>query len=177
MDGTVDIKFALFAAALVLTAVLASIAIWSRRHLWLRITVVVLVAAYAPVVYLGLTEVLSRPKPMEHEWFKSHVDEVTVLSMELIEGEAIYLWLRLPQDGEPKYYSLPWQPLLADRLEDLIDEGLRSDKPVRILNPFSKKSFEDLGDMNMEIIEPPSLPMKLPPEDTDAFDPRKPSEI
>jgi len=171
-DNAMDSLLLLFFAVVLIAAVLANIAIWSHRKTSLRVIAVLLTALFIPVTYVGITDVLSRPKPMTHEWFKRNVDEARVLGLDLVQGRAIYLWLRLDGDVEPTFYKLPWQPLLAERLENLVDEGLRGDKPVRILNPFSKKSYDDLGSMNMGIIEPPSLPLKAPPQETESFDPR-----
>lgn len=165
----------LFVVAIVIGAVLANIAVWSKSKLALRTLAVFLTTMFVPVVYLGLTEVLSQPKPIAHEWFKRNVDDARVLGLDIVEGRAIYLWLKVGNDHQPSFYKLPWQPMLAERLENIVDEGLKSDKPIRILNPFSKKSFDDLGNLNMEIVEPPSLPLKIPPDSIDTLDPRKDS--
>jgi hypothetical protein len=158
----VDAVYVLFCVLLALVAVLASIAVWSPRATRLRAVAVALVAGFVPLGYLTLTEVLSQPKPMTHEWFKGSVDEATVLSVSFDEGNAIYLWLQF-DDPEPRYYRLPWRPVLAQKLQNYVDEAIRKGARVMIRNPFSKRSFDDLGDLNVEIILPPPLPGKLPP--------------
>lgn len=163
----------LFVIAIVIAAVLANIAVWSKSKLVLRTLAVFLTTMFVPIVYLGLTEVLSQPKPVAHEWFKRNVDDARVLGLDIVEGRAIYLWLKVGNDYQPSFYKLPWQPMLAQRLENLVDEGIKNDKPIRILNPFSKKSYDDLGNLNMEIVEPPSLPLKMPPDPNETLDPRK----
>ena len=157
-----DAVYVLFCVLLALVAVLASIAVWSPRATRLRAVAVALVAGFVPLGYLTLTEVLSQPKPMTHEWFKGSVDEATVLSVSFDEGNAIYLWLQF-DDPEPRYYRLPWRPVLAQKLQNYVDEAIRKGARVMIRNPFSKRSFDDLGDLNVEIILPPPLPGKLPP--------------
>ncbi|MFQ6021429.1 MAG: hypothetical protein ACE5NW_01800 [Acidiferrobacterales bacterium] len=168
-----DTLILLFAASIGVAALLAALAIWAPRATLLRATAVALTALFIPLAYLGLTEILSQPKPMEHEWFKRHVDEATVLGVSLDEGKAIYLWLRLDRSLEPRYYKLPWRTRLAEKLQNLIDEAIEENAMVKIKNPFSRKSFDDLGDLNVEIILPPPPPQKLPPPPPRLFNPRE----
>ena len=165
--------FIVFLALLGVVALLATITIWSRRRATVRTLAVVLTALFIPIGYLGVTELLSQPKPMQHEWFKRHVDEATLLGVSVREGRAIYLWLRLDDSLEPRYYVLPWQQQLAEKLQNLIDEAIRDGAAVTIANPFSRKSFDDLGSMNMRIIRPPQPPMKPPSPPPQFFNPRE----
>jgi len=165
--------FVIFAASLAVVALLASIAIWSRRRTPVRALAVLLTALFIPIGYLAATALLSQPKPMHHEWFKRHVDEATLLGVSVREGEAIYLWLRLDDSLEPRYYMLPWQQQLAEKLQNLIDEAIREGASVTISDPFSRKSFEDLGSLNMRIIRPPQPPMKPPSPPPQFFNPRE----
>ena len=165
--------FVVFAALLGVVTLLATIAIWSRRRTTVRTLAVVLTALFIPIGYLGVTELLSQPKPMQHEWFKRHVDEATLLGVSINEGQAIYLWLRLDDSLEPRYYVLPWQQQLAEKLQNLIDEAIRDGASVTISNPFARKSFDDLGSMNMQIVRPPQPPMKPPSPPPQIFNPRE----
>lgn len=163
----------IFTALLGVAGLLASIAVWSRRSTPVRATAVLLTAFFVPLAYLTLSEMLSQPKPMHHEWFKRHVDEATLLGVSVREGEAIYLWLRLDDSLEPRYYVLPWQRQLAEKLQNLIDEAIRENATVTIKNPFAKKSFDDLGNMSISIIRPPVPPQKPPPPPAQFFNPRE----
>ncbi|MDX1434632.1 MAG: hypothetical protein R3286_19480 [Gammaproteobacteria bacterium] len=163
----------LFCSVVFVAALLSAIAIWSPRRTFVRTLSVVLVALLVPLGYLGLTELLSQPKPMEHEWFKRHVDEATILGVSVREGEAIYLWLRLDDSLEPRYYVLPWRRQLAEKLQNLIDEAMREQAVVKLKNPFSRQSFDDLGSLSINIIRPPVLPMKPPPPPAQFFNPRE----
>ena len=167
------VLFIIFIALLAVTALLATIAIWSQRRTPVRTLAVVLTALFIPIGYLTVTELLSQPKPMQHEWFKQHVDEATLLGVSVRENQAIYLWLRLDDSLEPRYYVLPWQQQLAEKLQNLIDEAIRDGASVTIANPFSRKSFDDLGSMNMRIIRPPQPPMKPPSPPPQFFNPRE----
>lgn len=165
--------FVVFITLLSVIALLASIAIWSHRQTLVRTAAVVLTALFVPIGYLGVTQLLSQPKPMHHEWFKRHVDEATLLGVSMREGEAIYLWLRLDDSLEPRYYVLPWQQQLAEKLQNVIDEAIRDGASVTISDPFSRKSFDDLGSMNMQIIRPPQPPLKPPSPPPQIFNPRE----
>ena len=165
--------FAIFISLLAVVAVLASIAVWSHRRTWIRALAVALTALFIPIGYLGVTQLLSQPKPMHHEWFKRHVDEATLLGVSLREGEAIYLWLRLDDSLEPRYYVLPWQQQLAEKLQNIVDEAIQDGASVTISNPFSRKSFDDLGNMSIQIIRPPVPPMKPPTPPPQIFNPRE----
>ncbi len=168
-----EILILLFGGLLGVAALLAGIAIWTPRATAVRATAVALTAAFAPLAYLSLNEVLSRPKPVEHEWFKGHVAEATVLGMSLDEGKAIYLWLALDHSREPRSYVLPWRAQLAEELQELLADALEEDATVKIVNPFGRRSFEDLGELNAQVVPPPALPQKKPPPPARVVDPRE----
>ncbi len=167
------VLFIIFIALLGVTALLATIAIWSQRRTPVRTLAVVLTGLFVPIGYLTVTELLSQPKPMQHEWFKRHVDEATLLGVSVRENQAIYLWLRLDDSLEPRYYVLPWQQQLAEKLQNLVDEAIRDGASVTISNPFSRKSFDDLGSMNVRIIRPPQPPLQPPSPPPQFFNPRE----
>lgn len=154
-------------------AALAAIAVWTPRKTPVRAVAVFIAALFVPVAYLSMHDLLSRPKPMEHEWFKRHVDEAVILGVSLDEGKAIYLWLRLDDSLEPSFYRLPWQTQLAEKLQNLIDEAIQANAVVTIKNPFSKRAFDDLGDLNVHIVPPPVPPLKKPPPPAQIFNPRE----
>lgn len=166
-------QFLVFIALLGVIALLATIAIWSQRRLGIRTTAVVLTALFIPIGYVGVTELLSQPKPMHHEWFKRHVDEATLLGVSVREGEAIYLWLRLDDSLEPRYYVLPWQQQLAEKLQFVVDEAIQEGAAVVISDPFSRESYESLGESNIHIVRPPSPPLKPPLPPPQFFNPRE----
>lgn len=164
--------FYLFIAALLVAALLATIAIWAPRRALLRGAAVVLLAAFVPLSYLVYTEVLSKPKPISHEWWRRHVESATLLGTSLDEGRAIYVWLRLEGVSEPRYYVLPWRQALAERLQQATDDAIASNGRIEIRDPFAKRAEEELGDINLEIRRPPRLPQKPLPPPARIFDPR-----
>lgn len=162
-----------FALLVGVAAALAAIAVWTPRKTPVRAAAVVIAALFVPVAYFSVSDLLSKPKPMKHEWFKRHVDEAVVLGVSLDEGKAIYLWLRLDDSLEPRFYRLPWQTQLAEKLQNLIDEAIQANAVVTIKNPFTKRAFENLGDLNMHIVPPPAPPFKKPPPPAQIFNPRE----
>ena len=163
----------LFAALVGIGALLATIAIWAPRAPFIRSAAVVVTAVFIPLSYLGLNELLSKPKPMAHEWFERNAGEATVLGVSLNEGKAIYLWLRLDSSLEPRYYVLPWETKFAEQLQELVEEAIEQGAMVRMVNPFSRKSFQDLGDLNLQVVPPEILPHKPPPHPPQIFNPRE----
>lgn len=162
-----------FALLISVAAALAGIAVWTPRKTNVRAAAVVVTALFVPVAYFSMGDLLSKPKPMEHEWFKRHVDEAVILGVSLDEGNAIYLWLRLDDSLEPRFYKLPWRTQLAEKLQNLIDEAIRANALVTIKNPFSKHAFDNLGDLNVHIVPPPAPPLKKPPPPAQIFNPRE----
>lgn len=157
-----DIIYYLFAGAVAVAAGLASLAIWAPRITRVRVAALALAALFIPVAYVEMAELLSKPKPMSFEWFERASNDALVLGINLDEGRAIYLWLRLSGDSEPRYYVIPWNVRLAEKLEDAADDAVRRSGAIVLKNPFQKRSQEDMGDLNVEIIPPPVPPQKMP---------------
>lgn len=167
-----DAIYYLFAAGLILFAFQATIAIWSPRNVWLRVSAVVAVAVFMPLAYLTLTVLLSRPKPVDFAWFERHADKASVLGVSLDEGKAIYLWLYVDGHAMPSYYVLPWRQSQAEQLEDTLHAAVQSRAQVVLKKPFAKKSLEDKGSLSIEIIPPATLPLKPPQVPARVYNPR-----
>ena len=128
----------LFAGSLALAAVLAAIAIWSPRALWVKVGALTITALFVPLTYASVVELLSRPKPIELEWIRAGAAEAKVLGADLREGERIYLWLRVPGVDEPRFYMLPWDQKLAEQLHKAQREATEQGTDVRAKNLFRK---------------------------------------
>lgn len=133
----------IFAGAVVLAATLASIGIWAPRRLWLRLSAVGASVALMVVGYAALVDLLSRPKPVDMEWLESAQDEATVVSAQLHEGEAIYLWLKLDGVTEPRAYQMAWNRELAQQLQEAQDQAGDAEDGVKVRRPFSRNSLQD----------------------------------
>ena len=110
---------------------------------------------------------------MSFELFKRDVQLAHILGASMDEGRAIYLWLRLEDEIEPRYYKLPWKREVAEKLEDVIDNAIRKNATAVLKNPFFRKSLEELGDLNAYVIPPPLPPQKLPQLPPQIFNPRR----
>ena len=157
-----DILFFMFLAAGTTAVGLAMLAIYAPRPTRVRVIASCVVVLFLPTVYLQFTELLSKPKPIAFEWYERERAKVEVLAVSLHEGEAIYLWLRFPDSREPRAYVAPWNVRVAEKFEKVLEEAVKQDGKVEMRDPFSKRSLQDWGDLSVEIIPPPTPPMKLP---------------
>ena len=163
-----------FVAALTVVVVLALLAIWAPRKPLIRFAALGATVLFIPLGYMQYIELLARPKPIEFEWFRRDVEQAQILGVSLDEGRAIYLWLRVDKDIEPRYYKLPWKQEVAEKLEDVIDNALRNNSTVILKQPFIRKFTKDLGDLNANIVPPPLPPQKMPtPPPPQIFNPRQ----
>ena len=89
------------------------------------------------------------------------------------EGEAIYLWLRLSDALQPRAYAIPWNLKLAEKLEKSVKTAMRGNSTVLVKKPFYRRSLEEWGELNLEIIPPPLPPLKRPPLPPQIFNPRE----
>ena len=167
-----DVLFYVFAGATGIAGALATIAIWAPRPTRVRVSALVIAMFFIPVVYVQSIEMLSKPKPMSFEWYERNEAKAVLLGITLDEGKAIYLWLQLPGAAEPRNYEVPWNLRLAEKLEDAVDDAVRRNSTIVLNNPFIKRSFEDWGDLNVEIIPPALAPMKKPPLPPRLYNPR-----
>lgn len=167
MDGYLDISSngplaglpALYAVFVMLAAALAVVAIWSPRRLALRAGSVVLLALTAAVAYGAFNDLLSRPKPAALEFARSGIDEAEVLGAALREGRGIYLWLRLPEIEEPRYYVMPWHLRLAEELQQAMREAERNRAGLVMRLPF-EKGLEEREAPRFYAVPQPKLPDK-----------------
>lgn len=162
-----------FVATTAVAAALATLAIWAPRRPLVRFAALFAVMLFIPIGYLQLLEMLSRPKPVAYEWFRKDVEQAQLLGASFDEGRAIYLWLRIDKDVEPRYYVLPWKQEVAEKLEDLVDNALRNHATIVLKEPFIRKFMENLGDLNANIVPPPLPPQKMPTPPPQIFNPRQ----
>ena len=168
-----DVLFHAIVGATVVAAALASIAIWAPRPTRVRILAVVVTTLFIPIAYVQLVEMLSKPKPMSFEWYERARKKAQVLGVSLYEKESIYLWLRLSGSFEPRYYVVPWNLQLAEKLQKAVRTAARGNSTVVLEDPFTKRSLEEWGNLNVEIVPPPVPRMKHPPPPPQIFNPRE----
>ena len=126
----------IFAVLVLLAAVLASISIWSPSKVWVKACAVGATALLMGIAYVGFLDLLSKPKPVRMEWAMRTVQEAQLLGSMTSEGEAIYVWLRVRGVSEPRAYVMPWSRIVAQQLQEAIQEARDSRNGVRIRRPF-----------------------------------------
>lgn len=150
---------AFYAVFVVLAAALALIAVWSRRRLVFRAGSVALLALTTAVAYGAFNDLLSRPKPAALEFRGVGIEEAEVIGAALREGQGIYLWLRLPDVVEPRYYVLPWNLLLAEELQKVMREAERKRAGIVMRLPF-EGGLEKRDAHRFYAVPQPKLPDK-----------------
>ena len=161
-----------FLAAVLAAVLLATIAIWAPRRTVPRAVAVALAVTLIPASYVALTEILGRPKPVAHEWWSARVTDAVLLGTTVDEGRAIYLWVQLEGETRPRYYRLPWRRTLAERIQELTDEAVRTRGRIEIKDFFSSRAWDNLGHVNIDIVPPSAPPLKPPPPPARIFDPK-----
>ena len=150
---------AFYAVFVVLAAALALVAVWSRRRLAVRAGSIALLALTAVVAYGAFNDLLSRPKPAALELRRAAIEEAEVLGAALREGQGIYLWLRLPEIIEPRYYVLPWRLRVAEELQQAMREAERNRSGLIMRLPF-EKGLEKREAPRFYAVPQPKLPDK-----------------
>ena len=147
-----------FALVALLAAGLASIAIWSPRRLLIRVGAVALATLFLPTAWAAMSDLMSRPKPIDFEWWHQAEGEATVLSSQLREGDGVYLWLQISGAVEPRSYRLPWDRKLAEDLEKARAEAEKNGTPMMMRMPFERTY--DKRDRKFYAMPQPALPDK-----------------
>ena len=146
----------LFVLAALLAAALAGITIWAPRKVWIKAGAIAVAALFVPLAFAGLSDLLSKPKPVHMEWQYGDLSEATVIAATLREDVAIYLWLRIDGVDEPRAYALPWDRRDAQALQDATREAEENGGELRMTLPF-ESSRDDREALFY------ALPREMPP--------------
>ncbi|MGE3289770.1 MAG: hypothetical protein AB7I59_02725 [Geminicoccaceae bacterium] len=149
--------FTLYAAEVLLTAALAGLALRCAASALVRLLALALGAAVMVVSWLALTDLLSRPKPIALENRPVVLREAVVISGDIVENQAIHLWLRLPELEEPRAFTLPWDRRRAEELETALGRAGREGGRVRLIWPGRDPT-------ELEPMFHPEPPPPLPPK-------------
>lgn len=140
-------------------AVITSIAVWSRKPTRARTVAVVALLASIPTTAAALAYSLGWPMPLV---FKvGDPEDLTILGSKIVVGDGIYV---LVDDGSvPRYYKLPWDKQLAEKLQDLQESQREGEtgEPRLKLDPFA---FSWEKRKPPQVYAPPQ-PKILPPKD------------
>lgn len=108
----------IFVVIVVLATGLALLAVRGNLSIRSRAGALVLSALLMVSGYTGLTELMSRPKPVSLEWVRGQDGPLKVAASHLRENEAIYLWVIFKGESEPRAYRLPWNLEMAKQLRE-----------------------------------------------------------
>lgn len=133
----------LYATVVVIATALAWIAVHSAGGLPKRLGAMALALGLMTVGYVGLLELLGRPKPVDLELWLANADEADVLAADLHEGQAIYLWLRRDGVAEPLSYRLPWSLDQAKSLQEASRQAEASGTATRMRRPFANHTADE----------------------------------
>lgn len=125
----------IFPIAVALVAILAQIAVWSPRKLWIKMTALVTMTLFLPVAYFSLESLLSRPKPVGMDWASEHLEDSSVLAARIEEEESIFLWLAMPGADEPRSFVIPWTEEAARQLHSAQQGAEQQGTDVKIRRP------------------------------------------
>jgi hypothetical protein len=128
----------LFAVLGGLAFILANIAIWAPRKLHVKLGALITAAVFLPTAYFSLSEMLSRPKPVETEWLRRGLAEADVIGSQMREGKAIYIWLSMEGMDEPRAYTLPWNENVARQLHGAQRTAEAAGSRVKMRLPFER---------------------------------------
>jgi hypothetical protein len=148
----------LFTAGLIVLAALCTICVWAPRRPFVKVGALAFAGMFIPIGYVSLAELMSKPKPVELEWWLGQSDEATVIASTMEEGKGIYLWLQLAQVAEPRAYVLPWSRELAEQLQEAMREAESSKGGVGMRLPF-ESSLDD-REPRFYALPQPALPPK-----------------
>lgn len=126
-----------------------------RRRALISVFFALLIAG----VFFGFSDMLGRPKSARLELLRSGDREAKVLGSYMLEGSGIYLWLLLPDTGEPRYYVLPWDKKTATALQKAIEDNAQNHGGGVVTQLPFERSW-DKGEPVFHPLPQPKLPEK-----------------
>lgn len=147
-----------FAIVVLAAACLASIAVWSRRGPWPKFAAVTLSGVLMGTGYVGLSELLGKPKPAFLEFSESALRDAKVISTQVIEGETVFLWLQMDQERAPRAYAMPWEDQRVRELFRALEKAKKDGSEVRVRGSLSGVARYD--DTLFYVVPQQALPPK-----------------
>ena len=89
----------------ILISFIIALSIWSEKNKYKVLSITIGVFAYF-ISYATLLEILSRPNK-KFRIINKYANELTLLHVNWVEGEAIYLLVQLDNLIEPRLYEFP----------------------------------------------------------------------
>ena len=119
------------------------------------------------ITFVAYTELLGRPRPDTWTFWHTQSAQSVVLYAGLKEGQAIYLYVQLPNEDKPLSIELPWNEEVANKLQEAINGNERDGGEIMMDFPF-QRSWEDRL--------PPNIYNRPPPKPADKLEPDEPLE-
>ena len=138
-------------------ALLAWVAIWSRRGTWGRPAAIALFLVSLPMIAAAGVQSLGQHRPLNLAWELPAGDH-RVLAVKMIQDQAIYLYLDTPDRLEPWPLVLPWSNETANRLQKLQDEATQEAQGQFVLR------YDPSLDVNPRQFHPLPIPQMMPPK-------------
>ena len=161
-----------FFIIVILTAILTSLIFKSRKKTYTKFLTLILGISIFLISYVSLLEILSRPKPKNLEILHKYVEEVTLLHVSWVEGEAIHILIRLDGVKEPRLYSFPWDPIQAQEFDEALEKGRENGEEVKIANPFYPTNAEERKTLVYTAPAKPLPPKEAPEVGITSYDPQ-----
>jgi hypothetical protein len=105
------------------------------------------------MVYAGSTELMGRSKPLRLEW--RNASEAKVIAATMKENEAIYVWLDIEGQSEPRSYALPWSQEMAQQLQRAMSDAQQNGTEVKMASPFEGEGLDDREPKFYAMPQPP----------------------
>ena len=166
-----DILNWFFALLTILISFIIALSIWSRKKVKYKVlSITIGVFAYF-ISYATLLEILSRPKPKNLELLNKYANELTLLHVNWVEGEAIYLLVQLDDIIEPRLYKFPWNASQAQEYDEMLENGRENGEEVKIANPFYPTNAEERKTIIYTAPAKPLPPKEAPETGITSYDP------
>ena len=160
-----------FALLTILISFIIAISIWSRKKIKYKILSILLGTFAYFISYATLLEILSRPKPKNLELLNKYANELTLLHVNWVEGEAIYLLVQLDDIIEPRLYEFPWNAAQAQEYDEMLEKGRENGEEVKIANPFYPTNAEERKTLIYTAPAKPLPPKEAPETGITSYDP------
>jgi len=166
-----DILNWFFALLTILISFIIALSIWSRKKVKYKVLSIIIGVFTYFISYATLLEILSRPKPKNLELLNKYANELTLLHVNWVEGEAIYLLVQLDNLIEPRLYKFPWNAAQAQEYDEMLEKGRENGEEVKIANPFFPTNAEERKTIIYTAPAKPLPPKEAPETGITSYDP------
>lgn len=126
-----------FASLVIMVASLTAFATLRQPRL-VQAGVIAMMLCVIGSLWLSMVQQQGQPKMASLELLHRNATEATLLSSQMAEGVAIYVWYRLPGESKPLAYELPWSTELAQQIQDAERKAGKSGSGVKVRMPFER---------------------------------------